>query len=134
MPGSGAAGGLGGGLVAFCNAKIASGINTILDLIDFDNVISSADLVISGEGKLDRQTYDGKVIDGIAKRCMKMNKPLDIIVGMSEVSLEDMKKTYPCVENIYETNEKHLPFEAIKDQAEEAYIMQIRRLLDNLLD
>lgn len=134
MPGSGAAGGLGGGLVAFCRGKITSGIKTILDLIDFDDVISNADLVISGEGKLDKQTYDGKVIDGIAKRCMKMNKPLDIIVGISEISLEDMKKSYPCVKHIYETNEKHLPFEEIKEQAEEAYITQIRRLLDNLLD
>ena len=134
MSGSGAAGGLGGGLVAFCKGKIASGIKTILDLIDFDNVISTADLVVSGEGKLDRQTYDGKVIDGVAKRCLKMNIPLDVIVGISEISLEDMKKAYPCIKHIYETNEKHLPFEEIRGQAEEAYIIQIRRLLDNISD
>lgn len=132
VPGLGAAGGLGGGLYSFLNAKISSGINTLLDLIDFNSIISQNDLVISGEGKLDLQTYDGKVIDGISKRCIKMNKPLDLIVGISTISKEEVIKRYPCIRNIYETNYQHLPFEEVKARAKEDYIYQIKRLLENL--
>ena len=132
VQGAGAAGGLGGGLIAFANATISSGINSILDLINFDEIISKADLVISGEGKLDKQTFDGKVIDGISKRCIKQNKPLNLIVGISETSLEDIQKVYPCINKIYETNFEHLPFEQVKDNAIEAYIMQIKELLKDI--
>lgn len=131
--GSGAAGGLGGGLYAFASAKISSGINTILDLIHFDEVIKNVDLVISGEGKLDRQTYDGKVIDGVASRCEAINKPLGLIVGISEISLEDIKKSYPCISFLHETNEKHLPFEEVKKTAKEDYVNTIKKLLNEAL-
>ncbi|MCR4911941.1 MAG: glycerate kinase [Bacilli bacterium] len=130
--GSGAAGGLGGGLLAFANAKMSSGIETILDLIHFDEFIAHNDLVISGEGKLDRQTLDGKVIDGIAKRCMKMNKPLYLIVGISELSLEEIQSIYPCVQKIFETNDRHIPFEEVKGRAKEDYQRKIKELIYNL--
>ena len=132
IPGAGAAGGLGGGLFAFCDAHISSGISTILNLIDFDDIIANSDLVISGEGKLDKQTLDGKVIDGIAKRCMKMDKPLDLIVGISMIDEKEIKKTYPCIRNIYETNDQHLPFAKVKDNAENDYVKKINILLDNI--
>ena len=129
IPGAGAAGGLGGGLLAFSNAEIRSGIDAILDLISFDEKIKDSDIVISGEGKLDKQTYDGKVIDGIAKRCEKYHKPLIIVVGVSEISLEELKKIYPCVLDLYETNEKHLPFEEIKKTAKEDYLKIIYKII-----
>ena len=129
IPGAGAAGGLGGGLLAFTNATMKSGINAILDLISFDEKIKGSDIVISGEGKLDKQTYDGKVIDGIAKRCEKYHKPLIIAVGVSEISLEELKKIYPCVLDLYETNEKHLPFKEIKKTAKEDYLKIIHKIL-----
>ena len=130
--GAGAAGGLGGGIIAFLHAKVESGINAILDLINFNEIIKNADLVISGEGKLDKQTFDGKVINGVASRCIKLNKTLDIIVGISEVPLDKVKEIYPCVSHVYETNENHLPFEDVKKTAREDYIKQIRILLNNL--
>lgn len=130
IPGAGAAGGLGGGLLAFSNATMKSGINAILDLISFDEKIKDSDIVLSGEGKLDKQTYDGKVIDGIAKRCEKHHKPLIIVVGISEISLEELKKIYPCVLNLYETNEKHLPFEEIKKTAKEDYQKIINKIVN----
>lgn len=129
VSGSGAAGGLGGGLVAFGHAKIVSGIDTILDLIHFDDCIKDADIIISGEGKLDHQTFDGKVVNGIAKRCVKLHKRLTLIVGKSEISLEEAKRAYPCIDLIYETNELHLPFAVVKATAKEDYIKQIRKLL-----
>lgn len=130
IPGAGAAGGLGGGLLAFANAKIKSGIDAILDLIDFDEKIKDADVVLSGEGKLDKQTYDGKVIDGIAKRCEKYHKSLIIVVGISEVSLEELKNIYLCVLDLYETNENHLPFEEVKKSAKADYQRTIRKIFN----
>ena len=132
VPGSGAAGGLGGGLLAFANAKISSGINTILDIVNFDKLISDADYIISGEGKLDRQTFDGKVIDGIAKRCEKKHRPLILLVGISEASLEEVQSMYPCVYSLFETNYKHLPFEEVKNAAKSDYIKQIRYILKEI--
>lgn len=128
VSGAGAAGGLGGGLFAFANAMISSGIETLLDLINFDTIIKDADYVISGEGKLDKQTLDGKVIDGVAKRCLKQNKPLVLIVGISEMTLEEVRKIYPCVVQIYETNDKHLPFDNIKNTAKEDYSRVLEQL------
>lgn len=132
LPGAGAAGGLGGGLYSFCNASLSSGINTILDLIDFDKAIKDADMVVTGEGKLDRQTLDGKVIDGVAKRCEKYHVPLNIIVGMSELSIEEVKHIYPSVVHLYETNNNHLPFDEIKDKTREDYNKIINRMINEL--
>ena len=103
-------------------------IDTLLDLVSFDEKIKNADLVVSGEGKTDRQTFDGKVIDGVAKRCMKMNKPLSLIVGVSEISLNELRNHYPCIKDLFETNEKHLPFESIKVSATKDYLKQIGKL------
>ena len=64
ISGSGAAGGLGGGLIAFCNARIVSGIDFILDLIKFDYSLRDCDLVLTAEGSLDAQTVRGKGIAG----------------------------------------------------------------------
>ena len=128
IPGSGAAGGIGAGLLAFTSGKIYSGIDTLLDLIHFDDLIQDADLVISGEGKLDRQSFEGKVIDGIAKRCLKAHKNLLLIVGISTLSLEEVSKAYPCVVRIFETNPNHLPFEEIKSNAANDYIEVIKKV------
>ena len=68
IKGAGAGGGIAGGLCAFAHASIVSGIDTCLDLIDFDKKVSDADLVIVGEGRLDRQSLAGKAPIGVAKR------------------------------------------------------------------
>ncbi|WP_295161830.1 glycerate kinase [uncultured Brachyspira sp.] len=79
IEGSGAAGGLGGGLIAFCNAELKSGIDAVLDIIDFESKIKYASLIITGEGAIDGQTKEGKVPMGIAKRAG--NIPVIAIVG-----------------------------------------------------
>ena len=68
LKGAGAGGGIAGGLCAFAQARIVSGIDTCLDLIDFDKKVSATDLVIVGEGRLDRQSLAGKAPIGVAKR------------------------------------------------------------------
>ena len=79
IEGSGAAGGLGGGLVAFCNAKLKSGIDAVLDIIDFEDKIKDASLIITGEGAIDGQTKKGKVPVGVARRANGI--PVIAIVG-----------------------------------------------------
>lgn len=79
IEGAGAAGGLGGGLVAFCNAQLKSGIDAVLDIIDFEKKIKDASLIITGEGAIDGQTKEGKVPVGVAKRAG--NIPVIAIVG-----------------------------------------------------
>lgn len=79
IEGSGSAGGLGGGLIAFCNAELKSGIDAVLDIIDFENEIKDVSLIITGEGAIDGQTKKGKVPVGIARRAN--NIPVIAIVG-----------------------------------------------------
>ena len=81
IPGAGAAGGMGAGCMAFLGAEMRSGIEAVLDLVDFDAQIDSADLVITGEGRIDSQSVHGKVISGIAKRTQRRGVPLIAIVG-----------------------------------------------------
>ena len=68
IKGAGAGGGIAAGLCAFAQANIVSGIDTCLDLIDFDKKVADADLVVVGEGRLDNQSFAGKAPIGVAKR------------------------------------------------------------------
>lgn len=81
LPGAGAAGGMGGGMAAFFEAELKSGIEVILDAVDFDRKLSGADLVITGEGRIDSQSMQGKVVSGVAKRTQKAGVPLVVIAG-----------------------------------------------------
>ena len=81
MKGSGAAGGMGAGAVAFLGAELKKGIDILLDAADFDRKADNADLIITGEGRLDSQSVNGKVISGIAKRAAKHGKPVIAICG-----------------------------------------------------
>jgi glycerate kinase len=80
-PGSGAAGGLGFGLLAFCKATIRSGFDTFADMMDLDRLISTVDLVITAEGSIDAQTLNGKAPGGIAIRAKKLGKPVLAFAG-----------------------------------------------------
>lgn len=92
QPGCGAAGGLGGGLLGFFKAELKQGIDVVLDVIDFDRKLRDADLVITGEGKLDQQSLRGKAISGIARRCVKNGVACVAIVGCNELDDETVRK------------------------------------------
>ncbi len=81
MPGTGAAGAMGAGMVAFFNSKLQMGIETVLDTVKFDEEISDADYIFTGEGKLDSQSLRGKVVMGIAKRAQQQEKKVIAVVG-----------------------------------------------------
>jgi len=81
VPGSGAAGGLGGGLMAFLNGKLRPGIDIVIDSVKLAKRIKGCDLVITGEGKLDRQTAFGKTPHGVAKVAKQAGLPVIAICG-----------------------------------------------------
>lgn len=82
VPGAGAAGGLGAGLLLFTNAQMCSGITTVLDTVGFDARVTDADLVITGEGRMDGQSVCGKTPVGVAQRVKAQgNIPVVAIVG-----------------------------------------------------
>lgn len=81
LHGAGAAGGMGGGMVAFFGGILQMGIETVLDTVGFDSLIKGADLVFSGEGKIDFQSLLGKVVIGVARRTKKAGVPLIAVVG-----------------------------------------------------
>lgn len=80
-PGSGAAGGLGFGLLSFCGAKLRSGFETIAAILHLEEHVSGSDLVITGEGRLDAQTLDGKGPAGVAALARKHGKPVFAFAG-----------------------------------------------------
>jgi glycerate kinase len=80
-PGAGAAGGLGYGLLAFAGGKLAPGFETIANCTDLSAAISSCDLVVTGEGRLDEQTSAGKAPAGVAKLARQHGKPVIALVG-----------------------------------------------------
>ena len=81
IPGAGAAGGLGGGLVAFTGAKLVSGFQLVAEILDIENQIAKADFVITAEGKLDAQTVNGKAPFGVAQLAKKHKKAVIGIAG-----------------------------------------------------
>lgn len=88
IPGSGAAGGLGAGLLAFCNAKIRPGFELISEITGLEQHIRNANLVFTGEGKIDSQTANGKTICGLAHLCRKYHVPLIALAGTVSGDLE----------------------------------------------
>lgn len=88
LPGSGAGGGMGGGCVAFLQATISSGIELIMDYLRFDELIQGADLLITGEGRMDRQTLFGKVPVGIARTAASRHIPVIAITGQVDTTAD----------------------------------------------
>jgi glycerate kinase len=88
VPGAGAAGGLGFGLLTFCGATIRSGFDVVSEVIGLPEKIARADIVITGEGKLDRQTLAGKAPAGVARLARAAGKQVFAIVGRAAADAE----------------------------------------------
>lgn len=84
LAGAGAAGGLGAGLVAFCGAELRPGPNLVLEMLDFEGYLESADLVLTGEGKVDSQLQFGKAIGGVGLLAGKHGVPVIAFTGNLE--------------------------------------------------
>jgi glycerate kinase len=85
VPGSGAAGGLAGGLAAL-GARLVPGVDMVADALGIDAAMREADLVLTGEGRLDEQSFDGKVVGGVADRARRAGVPCAAVVGIAATS------------------------------------------------
>ena len=124
-PGAGAAGGMGFALKAFCDATLVSGIDALLDAADFENRAKTADLIITGEGKMDAQSLMGKAPFGVAKRAG--TTPVVAVVGLLDAPEAAVRAA--GIAAVYETNDRHLPFAQIKDTAEADLARAARRII-----
>lgn len=96
LPGAGAAGGIGAGMLAFTNAKLQPGIDLVLDATGFDQAVLEANLVLTGEGAIDSQSKFGKVPYGVAKRAKEMNPNVVVVALAGKVSV-DVGDLYPPI-------------------------------------
>lgn len=92
LPGSGAAGGMGAALMAVLGADSRPGIEVVLEAVRFESRLTGADLIITGEGKLDRQTLSGKVIAGVCSRAARHGVPVIALCGGMSLSGAEMDR------------------------------------------
>jgi glycerate kinase len=127
IAGSGAAGGMGGGMAAFFGSQLQMGIETVLETVNFDKLLTKADLVLTGEGKIDGQSLRGKVVIGVARRAKKVNVPVVAIVG--DIG-DDVEGAYnEGVSAIFSINRLAIDFKAAKPRAPH----DMEKTMDNLM-
>lgn len=125
IKGAGAAGGMGAGAVAFLGAKLKRGIDILLDKAEFDKKAAEADLIITGEGRLDFQSANGKVVSGIASRAARQNKKVIAICGSKGRGAEEIRMH--GVSELYFSCESEKPFdEIIKTCREDLYNISVK--------
>lgn len=117
IPGAGAAGGLGAALVAFLGAKLRPGIDTILEYVNFEKLLEGVDLVITGEGRIDGQSVNGKVPVGVARYCKEKDIMAAAIVGSME---NDAQRVYDFgIQSIMPSISKVMTLDEALSQARE---------------
>ena len=126
IPGSGAAGGLGTALMVFLNGTLKSGIETVLDLVDFDEHLKDVDIVVTGEGATDWQSVFGKVMQGVGVHCKKRHIPAVAIVGSMGSGAEDIFDY--GIESIITTVNNIMLLSDALNHAEELYLGAARRM------
>ena len=119
IKGAGAAGGLGAALSLFLGGKMQSGIETVLDLAGFNEALENADLVITGEGRLDAQSLKGKVVSGVAKIAKKKGVPVAAICGSVDASDTLISKL--GLKNVFTLVDEETPLNEALAKAEECY-------------
>lgn len=109
VPGAGAAGGMGAGVIAFFNGRLVRGIDALLGLANFDKMLLGADIVLTGEGRFDCQSLMGKAVGGIAKRAQKAGIPVVCVAGAVE---NDIAEAYRAgIAAVFSINRAPMPFE-----------------------
>ncbi len=117
LSGGGAAGGFGAGAAAFFASPLRMGIDVVLELTDFTRQAADADLIITGEGRLDSQSLRGKVVIGVARQAKALGVPVAALVGASET---DIAAAYAeGVSGVFPINPAPAPFEEVKAQCRE---------------
>lgn len=127
LPGAGAAGGCGAGIVAFLGGSLCSGIQMVLELMRFDDRIRNADLIFTGEGKLDGQSAGGKAVSGVAAHGARQKIPVIAVAGAIDEGAELLYKQ--GVTAMFSITEKPEPFEEAKLHTRR----NLRSTMDNIL-
>jgi len=130
VPGAGAAGGLGAGLLAFFGATLRPGIDVVLDAVGLDAHLAGADLVITGEGRIDSQSLSGKVVVGVARRAARLGVPVVAVVGQAGDGYEGVFDL--GVTRVEATSPPGRPFSEARLTAREDLVAAMERLLDTL--
>lgn len=126
VSGAGAAGGLGAALMIFLNGTLKSGIETVLELTDFDRRLEGVSLVVTGEGSADWQSVSGKVMQGVGTHCLRHRIPAAAIVGSMGPGAEQLYKY--GIDSIITTVNGIMPLEKAMENAEELYLNAARRM------
>ena len=126
QPGCGAAGGLGGGAVAFLGATLHRGIDLVLDAVRFDERVKQCDLCLTGEGKLDGQSLSGKAIMGVTARAKAVGVATVALVGCAG---EDADKAIEAGLQAYHMIGEGLPPEESMRRAGELIEQTTQRVL-----
>ena len=127
IKGAGAAGGLGAGSIAFLQSKLTKGIDVILDTINFDELVSKADIVFTGEGKFDSQSLHGKVVMGVANRSQKYKTP--VIVATGAIG-ENIQEAYnKGITAIFSINKEPMEFSKSALKSKENMILTMENIL-----
>ena len=92
VPGAGAAGGVGAGALAFLGARLTPGIDLLLDLVGFDEALTDADLVVTGEGSFDAQSLSGKAVVGVARRGRSAGLPVVVLAGRVDLDASERSR------------------------------------------
>ena len=130
LPGAGAAGGMGAGMVAFFGAKLKSGIDTVLDTVGFEKIAADADVIFSGEGRIDNQSLRGKVVIGIAQRAKKIGVPVIAVVG--DIG-DNMEGAYDMgVSAIYSINRVAVDFSKAKTRSKSDLALTVDTVMRTL--
>ena len=130
IPGAGAAGAFGAGMVAFFQAQLRPGIEAVLDLVGFDDMLEGCDMVFTGEGRLDSQSLQGKVLSGVGKRARTHGVPVVAIVGGVTPDTEDVCDCQDAIiSSIFTINRQAVDFEKSKGSSHQNY----QRTFENIL-
>lgn len=127
IPGAGAAGAMGAGAFAFFGASLEPGIEAVLDTVGFESLAEGADLILTGEGKIDRQSLRGKVVIGVSRRAKKLDIPVVAIVG--DIG-DDIEAVYQeGVNGIFSINRVAMDFNHAKKRSEEDLALTVDNLM-----
>ncbi len=127
IPGAGAAGGLGAGLMAFCRAKIVSGFDLINQLTHLEEQISQSTLVFTGEGKIDSQTAYGKTVSGVAQVAKKHGILVVALAGMTAGDLTEIHQL--GVSSVFAIADRPMSLEESKERAGELLASSSERIM-----
>lgn len=128
MPGGGAAGGFGAGAAALLNARLRPGVEMLLDAADFPRLAADADLIITGEGRLDSQSLGGKAVIGVARRARELGVPCAALAGAVDISA--LPQAYELgLTAAFPINPLPLPFEQVRVSCRENLSAAVENLI-----